>query len=174
MENQQKPTKNIALNYGLILGVASILLSVIIYAMGMAYKQDWKTGSISFIITIVVIILGIKKYKEANNGFLSLGQGLKTGVGIALIGAVIGIAYTLIFINVIEPDFMEKTLEISRQKMLENPNLSEDQIDQGLEMQRKFSSPAIIAAVGLVWSLFIGFVVSLIASLVMKRTEEMH
>lgn len=172
METQEKPKKSIALNYGLILGIGLILLSVIIYAMGMAYEQDWKTGLISFVITITVIVLGIKKYKEANNGFLSLGQGLKTGMGVALIGAIISIIYTLIFMNIIEPDYLEKSLEIGRQKMLENPNLSEEQIEQGLEMQRKFSSPAIIAAVGLVWSLFLGFIVSLIGSLVMQKKEQ--
>ncbi|MCF6347958.1 MAG: DUF4199 domain-containing protein [Flavobacteriaceae bacterium] len=172
MEDQQKPTKKIALNYGLILGFTLILIGVINYAMGNAYEQDWKIGVISYVIMAFILFIGIKKYKEVNGGFLSLGQGLKTGIGIALIGAVISIIYTIIFMTVIEPDFIDKTMEVSRQKLLENPNLSEEQIEAQIEMSRKFSSPAIFAAFGLIWLLFLGFVFSMISSLIMKKSEE--
>ena len=172
MEDQQKPTSKIALNYGIILGFVSILISVALYATGMTYKQDWKTGSIGFIVTVVIIVMGIKKFKEANGGFLSVGQGLKTGVGIALIGSVISIIYLMVFMNYIEPDYMEKSLEVAREKLMENQSLSEDQVEQALEIQKNFSSPAIIAAVGLIWSIFLGFIISLITSLIMKKNEE--
>jgi len=171
MENQQKPTNKIALNYGLYLGIASILISVIIFALGKHYEQDWKNGVLSFIVMATIIVLGIKKYKEFNGGFMTLGQGLKTGIGIALIGGAISILYTLIFMNFIEPDFMEKSMELGRQKMLDNPNLSEEQIEQAVEMQKKFSGPGMIAAFGLIWTLFIGFVISLISGAIMQKKE---
>ena len=171
MENQQQPSNKIALNYGLILGFVSILVSVVTYVMGAHYERDWKMGVLSFVIMIVIIIFGIKKFKELNNGFLSLGQGLKTGLGIALIGGIISIAYTLIFINFIEPDFLQKTLELAEQKLLDDPNLSEEQIEQAIEMQKKFSGPGMIAAFGLLWTLFLGFVISLVGSLAMQKKE---
>jgi len=172
MEDQQKPTKKIALNYGLILGFVSILFHVTLFAMGKHLEQSLVVTLLSIAITAAIIVWGIKKYKEANNGFLSLGQGLKTGIAIAMISAVIYIIYTLLFINVIAPEAMDQGLELARQKLLENPNMSEDQIDAALEMQKKFSGPGFLVPVMLIFSLFIGFVVSLIASLVMKRTEE--
>jgi len=172
MENQQKPSNKIALNYGLILGFASILFHVILFALGKHLEQDWKNMVISLVITTVIVVLGIKKFKETNNGFLSLGQGLKTGIAIALISTVIYIIYTLLFMNVIAPESMEQALEIARQKLLDNPAMSEDQIEQAIEMQKKFSGPAFLIPVMLIFSLFIGFVISLIASLIMKKTEE--
>jgi len=171
MEDQQKPTNKTALNYGVYLGIASILISVILFALGKQYEQDWKNGVISFVIMTTIIALGIKKFKELNGGFLTLGQGLKTGIAIALIGGVISIIYTLIFMNFIEPDFMEKSMELARQKMLDNPNLSEEQMEQAIEMQKKFSGPAMIAAFGLIWTLFLGFIISLISSLIMQKKE---
>lgn len=172
MENQTNSTKNIAVNYGIYLGLGSIIISLIIYAMGKTYEQNWIMGLISIFTIVVFIILGIKKFKEVNNGYLVLGQGLKTGIAIALIGAIIGIIYTLIFANFIEPNYMENMMEISRQKMLENPNLTEEQIDNAIEIQKKFSSPWMTATIGLLWSLFIGFITALIASLVMQRKPE--
>ena len=171
MEDQQKPTNKIALNYGFYLGLASILISVVMYALGKQHEQDWKTGVLSFAIMATIIVLGIKKYKESNGGFMTLSQGLKTGIGIALIGGVISIVYTLIFITFIEPDSLEKGMEIARQKMLDNPNLSEEQVDAQMEMAKKFSGPGIIAAAGMLWTLFLGFVISLIASAIMQKKE---
>ena len=172
MEDQQKPSKKIALNYGLILGFALILVSIVNYAIGNIYDQDWKTGVISYVIMAVIIFIGIKEYKEANGGFLNLGQGLKTGVGIALIGAVVSIIYTIIFMTVIEPDFIDKTMEVARQKMLENPSLSEEQIEAQLEISKKFSSPGIFAAVGLIWLMFLGFVFSMVSGLILQKKED--
>ena len=172
MENQQTPSKKIALNYGLYLAALSILLHVSLFAMGKHLEQDWKVNVIGIAITAVLITLGIKKYKEANGGLLTLGQGLKTGISIALISTVIYIVYTLLFLNVIAPDTMEQGLELARQKLEENPNMSDEQIDAAIAMQKKFQSPGILAAVMLIFSLFIGFVISLIASLVMQKKEE--
>lgn len=175
MEDQQKPSaKNVMLNYGVILGFALILISVIAYSLGMAYEQDWKMSVLSFLVTVAILVFGIKKYKEMNGGYLTLGEGLKTGVGAALIGSILLVIYTLIFIYFIEPDFFEKTMEIGRQKMLENPNLTEEQIDQALEMQKKFQGPGIISAFVIIWYLFIGFIISLIASLVMQKKEDVY
>jgi len=169
MEDQQKPTNKIALNYGLYLGIASVLVSVIMYAIGKQHEQDWKTGVLSFLIMVTIIVLGIKKYKEFNGGFMTLGQALKTGIGIALIGGVISIAYTLIFITFIEPDALEQGMEIARQKMLDNPNLSEEQVDAQMEMAKKFSGPGMIAGFGLLWTIFLGFVISLISTIGLQK-----
>jgi len=174
MADQQKPTNKIALNYGLYLGIASILISVILYALGKHQEQDWKNGLISFIVMATIITLGIKKYKEFNGGFMTLGQGLKTGIGIALIGGVIGIIYTLIFVTVIEPDSLAQGMELARQKLLDNPNISEEQIDAQMEMAKKFSTPGMIAAFGLLWTLFLGFVISLIAGAIMQKKENQY
>ena len=172
MENQQMPTKKIALNYGLMLGFISILFHVVLFALGKHLDQDWKMSVLSIAITTVVIVLGIKKFKESNNGLLSLGQGLKTGIAIAMISAVVYIVYTMVFMFVISPESMEHGLEIARQKLMENPNMTDEIIEQSLEMQKKFQSPTFLIPIMLIVSLFIGFVISLIATLVMKKTDE--
>lgn len=173
MKNQTVPTKNVILNYGVYLGIASILISVIVYALGMQYEQDWKSGSAGIIAMAVIIFLGIKKYKEFNNGFLSIGQALKVGVGIALIGGIISVIYSVIFMTYIEPDFMANTMAKAEQQLMENaPNLTDEQIEMQVEMMQKFSTPIIISAFSLIASLFFGFIISLISGLILKKSEE--
>lgn len=173
MENQKSSSKQIMLNYGLVLGVVSILMSVGIYAMGLIYEQDWKVALLSFVIMAVITFMALKNFKEGNNNLLDLGEALKIGLGIALIGGIIGVIYNQIFINFIEPDFMENMMKVGEQKMLEdNPNMSDEQLEMAKGMQEKFSTPAIAAAFGIIGSLFFGFIISLIEGLILKRTEE--
>ena len=82
MEDQKSSTKQIMLNYGLMLGFISILISVANYAVGNIYEQHWAVSVVSILITIAVIVLGIKKVKELNSGYLTLGEALKTGLGV--------------------------------------------------------------------------------------------
>jgi len=174
MENQPKLLKkSIMLNYGLYLGITSILISVIIYALGMHYDQDWKIGTISIAVMAIIIFLGIKKFKELNNDLLSLGQALKTGIGIALIGGIISVVYTLIFMNFIEPDFMANTMVKAEQEMIDKfPDLSDEQIESQIEMMKNFSSPTITSAFALIASIFLGFVISLIVGFILKKSDE--
>ena len=171
MDTEKKSSSKISLHYGIILGVISILISVAVYAMGMQYEQDWKMGSIGIIAMIAVIFLGIKKFKELNDGYLTIGQALKTGVGIALIGGIISVIYTYVFMTFIEPDFMANTMAKAQEKMMEqNPNLTDEQVEQATAMMSKFSSPAITSAFSLIGSLFFGFIIALISGFIQKNT----
>ena len=173
MENQQTSAKQVMLNYGLILGFAGILINVAVFAMGKTYDPHWSVMVIGILVTIAVIVMGIKKVTESKNGFLSLGDALKTGLGIALIAGVISVIYTFIFTNYIEPEYFERMAEVQQQKMLEQyPNMSDEQIENAMEMTKKMSGIGMTAAVSLIGSLFIGFIISLIAGLIMKKSEE--
>ncbi|SDB23922.1 Protein of unknown function [Flavobacteriaceae bacterium MAR_2010_188] len=172
MENQPITTKQTAIHYGTILGIASVFLSVILYVLNMHMEQNWVSGLIGVAIIIVVISLGISKFKKLNGNILSLSQALKTGLGIALIGALISIAYTLIFMYIIEPDYMSQMQDVQRQAMIEqNPDMTQDQMDKAAQMMGIFSSPIAVSIIAMVYTLFIGFVVSLIAGLIMKNDK---
>jgi len=175
MENQTNTasTKQIMLNYGLILGFLSILFNVLNYAFGDAYKPHWSVQVAGVITSVAFIVLGLKKVKENNGGYLTLGQSFKTGIGIMLVAGVIGLIYTYIFMNFIEPNFMSNMIELQQQKMLElNPNLSDEQIEAAMNMSKKFSGFGVIALGGLLWSVFLGFVLSLITGLIMRKDPE--
>ena len=168
MENQKSSATQTMLNYGLILGFVSILMSVGIYAMGMIYEQGMVVMLVSFVIMAVVIFLGLKNFKTGN-GSLTLGEALKFELGIALISAVIALIYQQIFINFIEPDFMANMMKVGEQKMLEqNPNMTDEQIEMARGMQEKMSGPLVGIAMGIIGSLFFGFIISLIEGLILK------
>lgn len=174
METQKLQARKFILNNGIILGVVTILISVILYVMNLHITKSWIGGTLNFIAMIVVIVYGINEYKKSSGGFLSLGQALKIGVGIALVAGILGTIYQLIFINVIEPDFMDKMMQIQYDQMIEtNPDMTQDQIDMSMEISKKFTSPWVTSAFAIVGSLFFGLVISLVAGLIMKK-ESTH
>ena len=174
MENQKSTSaKQIMLNYGLFLGLASILIAVVNFAFGDAYKPHWSISIISGVASIIIIVLGFKKLKESNGNLLSLGEALKTGLGIALISGIIYVIYLYAFTNFIEPEYYTNLTKVQEATMIESyPNMTDEQLENALEMSKKFSGFGMISAITLIMSLFFGFIISLIAGLIMKRTEE--
>ncbi|MFY0603267.1 MAG: DUF4199 domain-containing protein [Flavobacteriaceae bacterium] len=170
MENQAS-SKSIILNYGLVLGVIGILTSLALYATGNLIEMNWLNGVVGFVAMIVIIILGIKKFKADNGGYLSFGQGVKVGMFIALLSAVISIIYNQVFINFIEPDFMNQMLEVQKTTW-EEANMTQEQMEAAEGMFETFSSPLITSLFAIVGAAFFGFIISAISAAVMKKSAE--
>ncbi len=170
METAQTQAKKFILNYGVLLGILSVLMGVVTYVTNAHLQPSMIYNIIGFLILIVVIILGIKAFKFENAGYLTLGESLKVGVGIALIGGLFSALWMLILMNFLEPDYMAQMADIQRETISEqNPNLTDQQLDSAMEMAAKFSSPWISMAIVIVGNMFLGLIISLIAGLVMKK-----
>ncbi|UGU15563.1 DUF4199 domain-containing protein [Sinomicrobium kalidii] len=169
-ENQQPKTGKFALTYGLILGAISVVLGIILYSMDMHYQGGMSVLIVSIVIMLGCIIFGLVQFKKANNGYMSFAQGMKVGVGICLVGGIISMLYQLLLANVIDPDMASKQIELARAQM-QDKGMNQEQIDAQLEMAKKFSSPLIQAAFGLIGSIFFGFVLSLIPVMALKKNN---
>jgi uncharacterized protein DUF4199 len=170
MEENQPKTGKFVLNYGIILGAVSIAFGVMLYSMDMHYEESWPVRIISIILMIAVVIWATSEFKKANSGLLNLSDALKLGVGIGLISAILSLLYYAILTNVIEPDFMDKALDIAKVKAIEsNPNLTEEQWAQGVEIQKNFAW--VVYPIGLIINVIIGLIIGLITGLIMKKQK---
>ncbi|MBC2845863.1 DUF4199 domain-containing protein [Winogradskyella flava] len=168
MEHQKPTAGKFALNYGLILGLVMLSISVIMYVTGMALEGVQWPVFIYYILFPIIIMYGISQYKKNNANTLSIGDAMKVGLAIAIISALVYVVWIFIFNYVIDPEFTAQSMEMVKDKMLENPNMTEEQIDQSLEWMEMFSSPAAASAGWIAMSLFFGLIYSLIGGLVMR------
>ena len=160
-------------NYGLLFGFASIVLQLLIYIFGDVYEPHWAFMVLSLLVSIAFIVLGIKKVKESQGGMMSLGDAIKTGLGIALVSALVYSAYMLIFFNFIEPNYFENMKLIQEQKILESyPNLTDEQLESAKNNAAMFANTGVSVTMTIIVSLFMSLIISLVAGLIMRKTEE--
>jgi len=171
--NSQKPSlKSIIISNALILSAISIAFNLMLYFLDMHYQQSQEAGIVGIIIMIAILIYAFIQFKKINEGYLSLSEALKIGLGISLVAALIGVVYTYILTEFLDPGMMDKALDFQIEKIrMENPEITSDQIAGMREMQEKFSSPLIRSAFQIIGSLFIGFIISLIGGLIIKKSR---
>ena len=175
MENQKDAIKKIAFNYGIIWGLLSIALSVIAYVTDNHIERPMWLTIAGLAIMVGIIVYGLKAFKSENEGYLSVSESLKVGLAISLIAAIIGAIYNYIFITVIEPEYVIQMLDFSSEQMvIQNPDMTQEQIDMAIGITEKMMTPTIMTAMGIIIPLFLGFITSLIAGLVMKVNRPEH
>jgi|TARA_R110002012_G_scaffold119105_3_gene268090 hypothetical protein len=170
MEQQQPKTGKFALNYGLLLGIISVVFAVMLFTQKMHYETSTAVIVISIVILAAITFVAVNAFKKANGGYLTITEALKVAVGVALIGAIITLIYQFVLTNFIEPDFMDKAMELAKPKAMEqNPNMTEEQWEQGVEMQKSFAW--IQYPVILIMNCVIGLVLGLITGLILKKSK---
>ncbi len=172
MENQKTSAKQIMINYGLLLAFSGIIISLINFSFGDIYKPHWSVQVVSTLALVAFVIFGIKKLKEANGDLLTLGEAIKTGIGITFVAAIISIIYFYVFAKFIEPNFVHNIIEVQRQTVLDKmPDISDEMLAKQAEMTQKYFYVFTFGGILFV-NLFLGFVISLITGLIMKKTDE--
>lgn len=172
METKPTSIKNTMITYGLLLGGISIVFNLMLFFLGMHYEQSTAVGIVSIVIMIGVLLFAFIQYKKSNDGFISLSEAIKIGLGASLISAILGILYTFLLTEVLDPGMMEKVLDLQMEKIrANNPEMSQEAMDATRSMSEKFSTPFIRSAIQLIIALFIGFIVSLIGGLIVKKSK---
>ena len=170
MEEQQPKTGKFALNYGLLLGVVFVVFGVMLYTQKMHYEMNTAVMVISVLLMVAGSFLAVSAFKKANGGYLTLGEALKVTVGMAVIATIVSLAYQYVLTHFIEPDFMDKAMELAKPKaMARNPNMTEEQWQQGVEMQKKMAW--IQYPVGLIINSIIGLIIGLVVGLILKKSK---
>jgi hypothetical protein len=167
MENTTKPQLlKATLNWGLILGAASIAFTVILYIAGLITNKP--ASYVGILISIIVLYFGIKAYRDQYlGGVMSYGQALGAGVLISLFGTIISIFFTLILFVVIDPGLIDMALQDSADQMMQR-GMDDSQIEQGLSIAKKMFVPMMVIF-GTLSGVFFGFLISLVHGAILKK-----
>ena len=179
METKNVNFLSIALRNGILLGVACVVLSVLLYVTNLLYTGSFLIGAITWLlnlaICVVFIVMAVQQYKTANDGFLTVGEAIKVGIVTALVGGVIAAIYSVIYTTVIDPNYYEKVVEVTMEKMSAfTSNFSEEQMEE-LREKTLQSKPSVV------WTFFSsilgsaigGVIISAIGGAVKKKERPM-
>ena len=159
----------IAVKFGFIAGFIGVLTSLVLYFTNQEYTSLLKWLPIIFMI--VVIIVGQQQMAKSNSNYLiSFGTLFKAGMVITLITAIFMVVYFVIYANFIEPNFIDKILDISRAEMAKK-GLSEEQTEAAIEISKKFMSPIFMAVMSFISNFVIGAIASVIGAAIYKKEK---
>jgi hypothetical protein len=158
-----------ALIWGSIIGLVSVVYSVILYMLDQTLNRT--LGYVGLIILIAGLALAMKSYRDnVLDGILPFGKAFGFGMLIVLVSAIIGGIYGYLLYTVIDPDLMGKMADMQAEQMLER-GLTEDQVEQALEVSKRFMTPVFIFISGFIVNVLMGTVLSLIIAAIFKKDE---
>jgi len=169
MEENQPKTGKFALNYGLILGGVSLVFGILLYTQDLHTSQSSGIMIFSIVIAAIATFLGIQAFKKANGGYLTLGQALKVGAGIALISGIIAILFNYVLVTFLDTDAPSKIMDARLGPALESGKITQEQFDLQKEQSIKYwwmGYPFL-----LIFNILIGLALGLISGLILKKAK---
>jgi hypothetical protein len=168
--------KKIILRTIIYCSVTIIVLYIIMVTVGKvaSFEVQEVLGYASMVIALLFTFFGIKQYRdEVNHGSLSFGEGMKTGLLITLIPAVLFAAIDGIYTRLINPDWYKQYYAAYLAKLKASMPPSDFAI-QAKEMEKEqafFNNPAVSFAVMFLTVFLIGIIVTVISALLLRRRK---
>lgn len=132
---EKKPVSHIA--GGILIALVLIVFSISLSFISGGNASDPKGGWTSYIIIIGGLILLIHLYGKAKNNQVSFGDlfsyGFKTTTMLTLVFVIF-----LVILSFVSPDLKQKALEATRTEMEKNKNFTDSDIEQGLQLVKKY------------------------------------
>jgi hypothetical protein len=158
-------TKKVHILYGLFTGIAMVIIGLIIYLTGFAFKPG--VMYIAYIPFLAGIIMNGVAFSKANDGFVTFGNVFGSCFKASMIVTLVMVAWSLLSM-VIFPEMKEKAIEMAREQMVKNQKMTDEQIDMAINMTKKYWNVFLIGG-ALFGYLFYGAIFSLVAGLIAKK-----
>lgn len=150
---------------GIIIALILIVLQLIIHFIGQ--EQNSYVGSIGIILFVIAIIFMTITYSKEQNGQLTFGNLFAYGFKIAAIVTLLMIIWAVLAAKVVFPEMQDKMLQIQREAGLKK-GATEEQINQGLEITKKFFLTFMIGGTLLSYAI-LGLIGSLLGAAFSKK-----
>ncbi len=158
-----------ALMSGIYLGIALIAFSLLMFVMDIE-RESW-IGYISWVILAGGLFWSVVSFRDKHcDGFVDYKGAFSAGFYTGLIASVLTGIFTYIYVQYIDTGMIQEILLKTEESMIEqNPNMTDEQIEQGLYYTEMFTSPVMMGVWGFVANLALSTIFSLIIAIFAKR-----
>ena len=172
MSDQKSILKSTILQYGLIYGGISVAFAIMLFVMKMHTEENSISSLVSALILAGSITAGQIAFRKLNNGYLNLSEAMKIGLGVTVIGLLIGILYFWFQSTILDPNSIDKLMDIEINKAIDQfPEITDEQIAAVSRSLEWWFSPIPLSAMLLAVGLIFGAIVSLITGLIVKKSR---
>jgi len=178
--NNIKPLYRVPLKYGAAAAVLAIILMVILFFSGKHPMLIPIFYDYRIFLFGIIIFFSIKEYKDHyNGGILHFWEGLVNGIITYIIAAFIAGLFIIVFSKLV-PDFLDsyisgtiRGLELDKEQLTSSGGITitEEEYQAQIDMLKK-ASPSLLTLDYIIKSLVIGFPITLILSVFLRKTED--
>jgi len=161
-------TRSVGIRYGIINGLIQIVYFLILTTAGLMTSGGFAPW-VGFLISIVMLFLAHKYYKENGDGYMTYGQGIGIGFWTGLVSASISAIFTYIYAK-IDSGYIASIREKAIQDM-EAQGQSQQQIDTAMKFVEMFTSAEAILVMGLIFGIIGMIIIAVILSIFTQRPQ---
>jgi len=168
--------KRIVIIFGLISGVISSALMFLtlpfMHSGRVNFENGYVIGYTAILLSFLLVVFGIRSYRENAGGTISFGRAFTVGILITLISCVFYVASWEVIYFKIMPDFADKyaahAISDMRAKGATDAAIAAKKIEME-KMKTMLNNPLLNAAMTFIEPFPVGLVVTLISAAVLRR-----
>ena len=167
-------TRNAGILYGLLGGLALVLITLGLYIGGVEYFLS-PIAFISYVVIIVIAVMAGLRQRKLNGGYLTFSEGLKVAFSTFAIAFFVSTIFMYVLVNFIDIPFREALAQASLEKsaaMMKGFGMSDEQVDKAMRDasgQDNYSIGKMFLGFAMMCIVF--FIVSLIIAAIIKRKK---
>ncbi len=172
IEEKMKSAFMPSLMPGIYLGVVLIIYTLILFVLDVDMESSFKY--VSYAIMAIGLYMSIVWFRDKQlSGYISYGKAFSVGFYTGLFAAALAGIFTFFYVKYIDTEHIANILSVAEENMLEqNPNMSDEQIDQAIEMTTIFTSPIMMGVFGFIANVILSALLSLIIAIFAKREDK--
>lgn len=178
MENQEleSGTNQHAIKWGIILGLISIIITLVVYLIDITLLAKSAVGIVIFVVYIAALIYAGRDYRSKLGGYMSFGKAFTHAFVVLVIAGFIGVVFNYLLFNVIDPDIVPVLVEAQMENAMKameafGGNSNTEMID-GMAEGIKDGYTLKGQAIGFLWSLIIYAIGALIVGAINKKKNK--
>lgn len=155
--------------YSLIIAACSFAYNLVLYFTGLAGNTG--VGLLSFVIFIVLLVFGMRKYRSLNSGYMKFGTAAIIGIMISIVASIISSVLNAVYLAFIDNSILSMLTEQTRQKLQDTPGVNQQQVDMMMKLYENFLfTPVGMCIIGIISGVIGGTIISLILAAILKKT----
>lgn len=172
MEEKQKSAFMPSLMPGIYLGFVLIIFSLLLFLLDVG--RESYINYFSYIIMALGLYWSTTSFRDKQlGGYIEYGKAFSAGFYTGLFASVLTGIFLYVYVQYIDPGMLEEILIKAEESMLEqNPDMSNEQLDQALAMTEMFTSPAMMGVMGFIANVIFSAILSLIIAIFAKRKNK--
>jgi hypothetical protein len=167
-ELEQVTVKQVAIKWGLYLGMAFIVFFMITLLADLVGNQT--LSYLNYVLMAVFAYMAQKSFKDDGNGFMSYKQGLGIGTLMTVVASGISVIFSYIYVKFLDDSMIQIIIDKQYEEMASN-GMSDGDIERTMSMTESFMTPEVMFPLAFVFSVFFGFIISLIVSAITKNPD---